>query len=151
MGYLKMRRILILSCCILSFASHADTASNLFKITPPFGKTAIGRCHMDSCSWGKVLNKKIIASSKQSLNVESTILGGQSSMNGSDKVKWNKSPHKLITICSKQNPSIIIDDQITQLNVKDFPAVEESDVNMYFLICHDYTNGSYDGAKKFKY
>ncbi|MNC56203.1 hypothetical protein D3C75_1057840 [compost metagenome] len=66
-------------------------------------------------------------------------------------MKWNKTPHKVIAVCSKQNPSVIIDDQVTQLDVKDFPAVEESDVNVYFLICHDYINGAYDGAKKFKY
>ncbi|WP_353164137.1 hypothetical protein [Acinetobacter guillouiae] len=146
-----MKKLLLIACCTLSIGAWAETVNNQFKITPPFGKTSLGRCHMDTCSWGKVLNKKIITSSKTSLNVEATILGGESPMSKSSKVKWNKTPHKVIAVCSKENPSVIIDDQVTQLDVKDFPAVEESDVNVYFLICHDYINGAYDGAKKFKY
>lgn len=147
----RVKKSLLVIFCLLSIEANAKNDLNQFKVSPPFGKTSLGRCHMDSCSWGKVLNKKVIASSNKTMNVEATILGGQSSMNGNDKIKWNKTSHKVIAICSKQNPSMIIDDQVTQLNVRDFPAVEESDVNLYFSICHDYTNGAYDGAKKFKY
>ena len=149
---LKMKKIIVgILLIAFSVIGHTKPSANGFKVTPPFGKTALGRCHMDYCSWGKVKNKKIIASSNTSINVEATILGGESPMSATDKVKWNSTTHKLIAICSKQNPSIIIDDQITQLDVKDYSAIEESDVNMYFLICHDYANGAYDGAKKFKY
>ncbi|UUM26344.1 hypothetical protein NQU59_11595 [Acinetobacter colistiniresistens] len=128
----NFKQALLISCCLLSISANAKNELDQFKVSPPFGKTSIGRCHMDSCSWGKVLNKKVISSSSKTMNVEATILGGQSSMNGNDKIKWNKASHKVIAICSKSNPSMIIEDQVTQLNVRDFPAVEESDVNLYF-------------------
>lgn len=132
---------------MLSVATHA----NQFKISPPFGKVAIGRCYMDECTWMKIKNKKIIQQTKFMTKVKATLISGDSSVSGKDPVSWDNKPFNVVAECSKARPRIFSHGLEYEVNPRDFSGVEESSVNLYFLICHDYTNGVYDGAKRFKY
>lgn len=141
--------LLGLVIAMLSVATHA----NQFKTSPPFGAVAGMRCMYqdDECIWAKVENKKVMQQTKSMTKIKATLRGGGSSATGNDPVSWGKVTYTVIAECSKTKPSLIANGQIDRLNVKNFPDVESADVNLYFLICHDYDNGVYDGAKRFKY
>lgn len=106
---------------------------------------------MDECTWLKVKNKKVIQQAKTITKVKATVISGSYPMEGDEPITWYKTPFNVVAECSKTRPSLIGQGETIRLNVKDFAGVEESNVNLYFLICHDYANGPYDGAKRFKY
>lgn len=135
---------------LLSVSAHAAIE---YKLSPPFGKVAMSRCFYDSdeCIWAKVKNKQVIAKTPFKARVKATLIGGSSSANGNDPVVWGNVPYTVIAECSKSKPSLSSNGQTSRINVRNFPNVESADVNLYFLICHDYDNGSYDGAKRFNY
>ena len=141
----------------------SNPPNNQFHTSQPSGKEAFSRCYMDVCTYGKALNKRVISSSDQidildpserpelSINMEATILWGDAENKRNSKIEWVNKPTTVIAICSKQNPSIIMNDYITQLDVHDYPGVETNNVMLYFLICHDYDKGPYNGATRFNY
>lgn len=135
---------------LLSVSAHAAIE---YKLSPPFGAAAMSRCFYDSdeCIWAKVKNKQVMEKTPFKARVKATLVGGRSSANGNDPVVWGKVPYTVIAECSKTKPSLSSDGQTSRINVRKFPDVESADVNLYFLICHDYDNGSYDGAKRFNY
>lgn len=106
----------------------------------------IGSCHMGSCSWGTLLNFSSPVETREGLLFGVEVLGGESShadvseypdaYSPSLDIEWNRKSHNVNVLCSLNEPSVIIGNQITTLDFNSVDHVEEPDANLYVSVCH---------------
>lgn len=135
--------------------------SFLLVSTSQAGDPALGRCHMDSCSWSKTLSKQEIASDERGKLIMLKLLGGESQNDDNQKkpkIKWNKSPHEVYIFCSTRLPAVMMKSGgKLEVDVLDFwqgiPSIYQSSANLYRETCHSGSGNLSDEdlAKKFKY
>lgn len=133
-------------------ANHADSSKK---------DISLGRCHMNSCSWSKTLNKNAIADNRCGRLIQLELLGGESE-NEADldlsTIQWNTATHIVYLFCSKYLPSVIMEtDSQYQVDVLDFwngvPGFLESSASLYREHCHPGSENlsEEDLAKKYQY
>lgn len=125
-------------------------------------KLSFGRCHMDECSWAKILSQKEIAADMRGRLIELKLRGGSSPNDDSDlnnpKITWNKYTHKVYIFCSVYLPvSMMKSEGKYQVDILDFwqgtPGILESSASLYREACHPSSMGLNEQtlAKRFGY
>lgn len=151
-------KVLFLIIFSLTF-NQSTFAKENFNIVPSSNKIGEGQCHMDYCSWAKIIKNTIVHKDSEKTRVKSLLLGGQSyhrdhyPQSGTipKNIKWNKKPHYITVECSYINPKVMIDGQVDELDFQMVPAILESTANLYFQVCHNHYDGYSSGIEKFKY
>jgi hypothetical protein len=153
-----MKKILLIIGIIgglISFSAVANEASAEFKILTKVKKVkpALGNCHMGNCSWSKPVSVHIVQQSQEQAILEVNLIGGESTDEKNSSVTWDKKPHKITIVCSRQHPSISIDGQTDELtlNPNGVAGASTSAANLYFQYCHSYIGDDAEASRKFGY
>jgi len=140
---------------LISFSVIAKETDAGFKILTKVKKARpeIGNCHMDVCSWSKPVSVRIVQESLEQAVLEANLIGGESGNSKGSPVKWDKKPHKITIVCSRQHPSVSIDGQTDELalNPNGVAGAFTSAANLYFQYCHSYIGDDAGASKKFGY
>lgn len=97
----------------------------------------LGDCHMETCSWSRVLVRTINGEEHKL-----RLLGGTTANGDEDPthIKWNDEPHEATVTCSLVHPSVKVGDQVDELPLNasgsTVPGVLNSAYAVYAAECH---------------
>lgn len=135
-------------------------------LTVPDGRIALGRCHMDLCSWSRTLDTTIKEEPDGELTVVATLLGGTSEHEPDEggpnypaspeeaQIEWNDESHQVQARCSFTKPTLTMGGQVDELALNPVTGVAgvlESSAELYFQLCHSFYDGYTSGTERFGY
>lgn len=105
----------------------------------------LGRCHMEECSWNRVLESTVLSQERNAVLIEQTLLGGTSPFEEGDtdeaRITWNAAPHKIWVMCSPFFPAVAIktgnEYQVDVLDIRTISGVQQSAANIYSQACEE--------------
>ena len=149
---MKMKTLLApLAFCALALAAQQASAESFNHSWLKRG-AVFHNCSHNPCSMSKVVSFQKIRSTPEAttLNialVDGTKLHGQ----GYRMVVWDRQPHTVTVVCSKQRPTVISGERETvlPLNSLPVPSILMPETDLYMMVCHSY--GGADGPARFGY
>lgn len=117
----------------------------------PMGEPLLGNCHMDTCSYSRLVRRETLRESPAGRLLKVTLLGGtqgDASDAGPDDdapIVWNRAPHDIFVFCSTRLPAVMMrvaGRRNLQTDLLDFVSpdaitdVLTSSANLYMDICH---------------
>lgn len=135
----------------LSDESLNTTSHKIFSINTNENEIS-ETCYHDPCSVSKSISTEIITNEENQVVLKAEVIGGSKPWD-SDDIEWNESPHEVLIVCSKTNPSLIIDGQteVLPLNEDGISGYLISSAEMYFNYCHSTKLPVDEAISKFSY
>jgi hypothetical protein len=106
----------------------------------------MGNCNGGNCSWSVTINKTVLEKQKTGVLYRIELIGGTSEHKDGEypdrysknvNVEWNKESHKVEVYCSTKLPLLVMDDQVTLLDLHNVPGVFVADANLWFGVCYE--------------
>lgn len=131
-----------------SFADFADASKFPLPTTP-----AIGRCHMDYCSWIEIVEVIRNESVDKGKQVKIRMRWGESShandggypekYDSKLEIEWDASFHEISLICSRTTPTIVSNGDVYVLDLREVSGASEAITNLYLEVCHNAPSGTW--------
>ena len=118
---------------------------------PATGEPLLGNCHMDSCSYSRLVRRETVRESPAGRLLRITLLGGTQGEAGDDgpdedaPIIWDRDPHDVFIFCSTRLPAVMMrvaGQRTLQTDLLDLGGRNAiSDVligsaNLYMDVCH---------------
>jgi hypothetical protein len=144
-------------------AAAADRPTNpaLPKVTQPtpppatssaaMGEPMLGNCHMDTCSYSRLVRRETLRESPAGRLLKVTLLGGtqgdasDAGPDGDAPIVWDREPHDIFVFCSTRLPAVMMrvaGRRTLQTDLLDLGGREAisdllvSSANLYMEVCH---------------
>jgi hypothetical protein len=117
----------------------------------PMGEPLLGNCHMDTCSYSRLVRRETLRESPAGRLLKVTLLGGtqgDASDAGPDDdapILWDREPHDIFVFCSTRLPAVMMrvaGRRTLQTDLLDLGGREAisdllvSSANLYMEVCH---------------
>ena len=135
----------------LPAATPPATAATPPAANGPMGEPLLGNCHMDICSYSRLVRRETLRESPAGRLLKVTLLGGtqgEAGDSGPDDeapIVWNRAPHDIFVFCSTRLPAVMMRvarRRALQTDLLDFVSPDAitdvliSSANLYMDICH---------------
>jgi len=110
-------------------------------------------CYHNPCSVARVQSFKQLKQTHTQSNIELTLIGGSKAWE-SQKIDWNKQPHKVQVFCSITHPMVQVGRQKTLLPINDgfgVPGALMVDAELYLQACHNFHSSVQKAAEIYGY